>query len=212
MPGFSRRDALILTGVGGAGFAGSWWLRERAPIGRDIGGNAIAAAARADSGAPWGGVPDGTVTLVAYTDYRCAACRIAHPAMRKAVAEDGAVRVIYKDWPIFGPPSRLAAEWAIAAQAQGRYEALHDRLMRGPFDIDIGVIQQAAAASGADWSRLAADRRDRAAAISARLARHAREAFGLGIAGTPGYLIGPILATGALTAAEFRKAFDAARD
>lgn len=211
MPGFSRRDGLILAGLGGAGFAASWLLRESAPIGCDVGSNAIAAVARDDPEAPSGGAPDGTVTLIAYTDYRCGACRLAHPAMRLAVDEDGAVRVVYKDWPIFGPPSRLAAEWAIAAQAQGRYEALHDRLMRGPFEIDRVVIRKAAVASGIDWTRLGEDRQNRASAISERLNRHAREAFGLGLAGTPGYLIGPILVSGALNVSEFRRAIDTAR-
>ncbi len=211
MPGFSRRDALILTGLGGAGFAASWLLKESASIGRDVGDYAIAAAARDDPGAPSGDAPGGTVTLVAYTDYRCGACRLAHPAMRQAVAEDGAVRIVYKDWPILGWRSLVAAEWAIAAHFQNRYEGFHDQLMRGPIEIDVSLIEQAAVASGVDWTRLAADHKERATAISERLVRHAREAFGLGLAGTPGYLVGPLLVKGALGASDFRRVFDAAR-
>jgi protein-disulfide isomerase len=41
------------------------------------------------------------------------------PALEEAVQRDGKVRVIYKDWPIFGPPSERAASVALACAEQG---------------------------------------------------------------------------------------------
>jgi protein-disulfide isomerase len=47
--------------------------------------------------------------------------------------------------------------------------------------------------------------------IAAQLARNRRQAFELGLLGTPGYLIGPILVRGALSEAHFTRVFRKAR-
>jgi protein-disulfide isomerase len=131
--------------------------------------------------------------------------------MKAAVAGDGSVRIIYKDYPIFGAISETAASYAIASHKQGLYEPLHDRLMTGPATVNRDDIRTAITAVGGDWERLEADRQQQARPIAARLARVANEAFGLGIAGTPGYLIGRMLVIGGLDESEFRRVFRDAR-
>jgi hypothetical protein len=83
--------------------------------------------------------------------------------------------------------------------------------MTGPATVNRDDIRRAIIAVGGDWDRLERDRQLRSTAIAARLARVANEAFGLGIAGTPGYLIGMMLVNGGLDAGEFRRVFRAAR-
>ncbi|TAL78307.1 MAG: DsbA family protein, partial [Beijerinckiaceae bacterium] len=58
-----------------------------------------------DPEAPIGGNPKGDVTIVAFEDYNCTNCKASEPALRKLVKDDGHIRVVYKDWPIFGKAS-----------------------------------------------------------------------------------------------------------
>ena len=92
-------------------------LRHAVPIGRDLGDNPTMRAVLRDRTYPSQEAPDSTLTLIVFTDYRCPACRRADPEMEAAIAKDGHVRVIYRDWPIFGPLSEHAARIAIAADS-----------------------------------------------------------------------------------------------
>lgn len=210
-PRVSRRELMIAGGLIAGGYAAARLLQASAPLGRDISGNRIAAAALDDPDGPSGGAARGSLIMAVYTDYRCPACRQSHRALHRAVADDGDVRLIYKDYPVFGAVSEAAAGLAIAADYQGRYAALHDRLMTGPASVEPFDIRAAITAVGGDWQQLQQDRATHAAAIAQRLSRIATEAFGLGIAGTPAYLIGPILVNGALDVAEFAELFRQAR-
>ena len=62
-----------------------------------------------DPDAPVQGNPDGDVTLVKYFDYQCPFCKRMHPMLKDVVAEDGNVRLVMKDWPIFGAASIRAS-------------------------------------------------------------------------------------------------------
>lgn len=189
----------------------SFLLRTQSPLGDDVSGNALALAVRNDQSSPVEGGSAADVTLIIFSDYRCPACRPAHSAMKRAVAKDGKVRIVYKDWPIFGPPSERAAEVAIAANFQGIYPRVHDRLMTGPVDGE-DALKAAIEGSGGDWPRLQRDLANRKAEIAAQLGNNRMQAVQLGLGGTPAYLIGPILVRGALSESEFRRAFKQARE
>src|SRR3546814_6690242 len=62
------------------------------------------------------------LTLVVFTDYQCPFCRQMHPRLTALAKEDGNVRIVFKDWAIFGEPSVEAARRALAARYQGRSE------------------------------------------------------------------------------------------
>ena len=49
------------------------------------------------------GNPQGDLTIVEYFDYQCPYCKKAAPDLAQVVREDGKVRIVLKDWPIFGP-------------------------------------------------------------------------------------------------------------
>jgi protein-disulfide isomerase len=73
---------------------------------------------------PEQGPADATLRLAVFTDYRCPACRHALRALTEAAERDGKVRMIYKDWPILGPPSERAASIALGCAEQGIYPAV----------------------------------------------------------------------------------------
>jgi protein-disulfide isomerase len=131
--------------------------------------------------------------------------------MRQAISNDGKVRTVYKDWPIFGSTSTRAAEVAIASAYQKIYPEVHDQLMAGRVDSD-DALQVAVERAGGDWLRLKSDLLTNRTEITAQIERNRMQAFELGLPGTPGYLVGPILVRGALTEAEFTRVFLEARN
>ena len=205
----NRRQAVGLGTVVVGGWAVGQVLRRTAPIGRDIGQRAEAILA--GGGSPEDGPADATVRLAVFTDYRCPACRHAFPAMEEAVRRDGKVRVIYKDWPIFGPPSERAASIALASAEQGIYPAVHRALMTDSRIIDDDMLREVVTGAGGDWTRATAWLAAHAEAVAARLRANGQQAYAIGLSGTPGFLAGPMLVMGAIDAGDFGRLFALAR-
>ncbi|MBH0180365.1 MAG: thioredoxin domain-containing protein [Nitrospira sp.] len=80
-----------------------------------------------DPASPVSGNLKGEITLVEFYDYRCGYCRKAAQAVTELQKDDPRVRVVYKDLPILGEPSELAAKAALASQAQGGVPRRHDQ-------------------------------------------------------------------------------------
>lgn len=203
----SRRHMLLLLLVVVLGWGVGQIVDRLRPAGIDVADRAGMQAALADVVSPRVEVEAPTLTLVVFTDYLCPACRAADPAMAAAIARDGHVRTIYRDYPIFGPVAENAARVAIAADRQGIYPALHRRLMAERRPLDEAVLRDAVEAVGGDWSRLVRVRAAHATEIEAQLATTRRLAAAVGVAGTPGYLAGPILAIGRRDEDGFAKLF-----
>src|SRR5260370_18272943 len=93
-----------------------------------------------DPTSPVGGNPNGDVTVVEFFDYHCPYCKAVAPDLAKAVAADGKVRLIYKEFPILGPASITAAKAALAAVRQDKYLAFHDKLFAFKGNLDDAAI------------------------------------------------------------------------
>ncbi|MBS27606.1 MAG: hypothetical protein CL566_01585 [Alphaproteobacteria bacterium] len=64
------------------------------------------------------GNPDATVTVVEFFDYQCPYCKRMAQDLAKIAAEDPDVKVIFKEFPVFGTQSTLATRAALAADKQ----------------------------------------------------------------------------------------------
>src|SRR5216684_1649234 len=82
-----------------------------------------------DADDPIGGNPNGDVVIVDFNDYQCPYCKRTHQAIKSVVGADGRVKIIYKDLPILGEASKVAALAALAAVKQGKHLAMHNALM-----------------------------------------------------------------------------------
>ncbi len=146
---------------------------------------------------PTAGNPDGAVTVVEFFDYQCPYCRVLSSILAEIQASDVRIRLIYKDWPIFGEASELAARAALAAAQQGKYGALHREFMRSRLVPSDGIIEYLAERVGLDPARY---RRDMdSPAVSQAIRRNARLAKAFGFYGTPGLVVGRTIVQGALT-------------
>lgn len=207
----TRREWLQFLGVGAAGYGVSLVIRANAPLGTDVSANPTAQALLHEKNGPGEGPSNADLRVTIFTDYQCPACRKAAPKLRDAFKADGRVQLRYKDWPILGERSVFAARMALAADRQGLYVPVHNALMRDPRRLDPPVLRQIAERSGARWSRIEEDLRVHDPEIDRFLQRNHRDAFALGVAGTPAFLIGPLLVRGALSSSQFARAFSQAR-
>lgn len=163
----------------------------------------------ADSEDPVGGNPEGDVTIVEFFDYRCGFCKRAAPAVEEALAKDKGIRVVYKEFPILGPNSVLAARAALASRAQGRYLAFHRALMAARISYDEKSVMKLAASLGLDTARLKQDMQS--PQIQALIERNRALARSLGIRGTPAFIVGERLFPGALTPRQLARMIEQAR-
>jgi protein-disulfide isomerase len=124
-----------------------------------------------DAAVPVLGNPNGDVTVVEYFDYQCPYCRKVSTELAKIVREDGKVRLILKDWPIFGKPSLYAAKLALAAQYQGKYAEAHDALISIKEKLSEDNVQSTLAAVGIDVERAKRDLATNQADVDAVLGR-----------------------------------------
>ena len=138
------------------------------------------------------------LTIVEYTDYQCPFCKKVHPELQKLLASDKKIRLIYRDWPIFGEQSVAAARIAIASKYQGKHAQVHDALMKTPRPLTEQSIRASVTKAGADWTRLQTDMKKNAAEIDALLERNNEQAESLGLQGTPAFIIGNYLSEGGL--------------
>ncbi|MGH7100215.1 MAG: DsbA family protein [Stellaceae bacterium] len=162
-----------------------------------------------DPATPVGGNPEGDATIVEFFDYNCPYCKAIEPSLERLSAKDHNLRFVYKEFPVLGPESVVAARAALAANRQGKYEAFHDAMMalKGPFDDD--RIDQVARSVGLDVARL---RRDMASPqIAAALKANFVLADALDVHGTPTFIIGKEIVPGAVDTARLEHLIAAAR-
>ena len=151
----------------------------------------------------WAGNPDGDVTLVEYFDYNCGFCRASLPAVADLLARDPNLRVVYRELPILAETSRAAARTSLAAAQQGRFAQFHDALYKaGP--VSGATIAAAARAAGVNAARLPAD-------ADAEIGRNLRMAATLGLNGTPSWVVGDRILSGAQPLEALEDAIRAAR-
>ena len=128
----------------------------------------------------------------------------AEPALLKLLQTDKHIRLVYKDWPIFGDVSVYAAKIALAANFQGKYAAVHDAMMATKRKkATQAEVREIALAAGADGKQLDTDLAAHSAEIDAILKRTDKQATAMGFAGTPVFLIGPFLVAAAARPAGF---------
>ncbi|HYM71478.1 MAG TPA: DsbA family protein [Stellaceae bacterium] len=162
-----------------------------------------------DPNTPIAGNPKGDVTLVEFFDYRCPYCKQVEPALEKLVAEDRLLKVVFKEFPVLGPESEIAAHVALAAKKQGKYDAFHRAMMATGGHIDEAVIYKVAASVGLDVDRLRQD--VKSADIAAQLKANAVLGNQLDISGTPAFVIGDTIVPGALSVDGLRQLIANAR-
>ena len=84
------------------------------------------------NGSPMIGDPAAPITILEWGDYQCTYCHRFHETSLNTILDEyvnsGKVNLVFKDFPLNGPDSILAAEAAYCAGDQGQYWKYHDEL------------------------------------------------------------------------------------
>jgi len=153
----------------------------------------------------WAGNPKGDVTLVEYFDYNCGYCRASLPMIAKLIAADPKLRVVFRELPILSAESRVAARASLAAAQQGKFAAFHEALYAG------GPVSEASIAAASARTGVATPQAGFASTADAEIAKNMETAAKLGMTGTPSWVVGDRVLSGALPLEELQKAVAAAR-
>lgn len=143
------------------------------------------------------GNPEGDVTLVEMFDYNCGYCRQVLPDVMALVEEDPGLRVILKEFPILSQGSVDAARVGVLVNNQDvDYAQFHTALFsaRGAVTGETAL----AAAETLGLSRVMIELDMNTDDVTAALQRNYTLAQGLGISGTPAFIIGNEVIPGAI--------------
>ena len=155
----------------------------------------------------WAGAADGDVVLTVFTDYACTFCRASVPDIDRLLREDRKLKVVFRELPILSRDSEAAARLALVAARRGRYMPMHRALF------ETATPDSGARAKAAESLAVPADNaqlNDRA--ITRELESNIAIARELGFDGTPSWVVGDRLLTGAVGYDQLRAAVAAARD
>ncbi len=86
------------------------------------------------NGSPILGNPDAPITIVEWGDYQCTYCHAFHETSKdlliKEYVDTGKANFVFRDFPLNGPDSVLAAEASYCANDQNKYWEYHDELYK----------------------------------------------------------------------------------
>jgi protein-disulfide isomerase len=152
------------------------------------------------------GNPKGDVTLVEFFDYNCTYCRHALDDTNALLKSDPNLRFVLKEFPVLSAASKEAAEVAVAVNriAPQKYLAFHRALLGSNQEATGAVAMAAAEKLGISKSALAKELAS--PSIDKPIAQALDLARKLSIDGTPTYVIGHTVMSGAVGLAALKSA------
>ncbi|HMG57422.1 MAG TPA: thioredoxin domain-containing protein [Kofleriaceae bacterium] len=137
--------------------------------------------------APRSGPRDAPVTIVAWSDYACQYCNRVQPTLdHLARLYPGQLRWVHRTLPL-DDDDTLGPEAALAADAQGRFRPMNDRLFALAGRVDRATVELIARELGLDMVRFRADLDSHA--FRASIAADKAAGYALGVTGTPTFFI-----------------------
>jgi predicted DsbA family dithiol-disulfide isomerase len=139
--------------------------------------------------APVKGPPMAKLSIVEFSDFECPHCGAAHPVLARLLEEfPGKVNVAFKHFPLDSHKNAApAARAAVAAQLQGKFWEMADKLFERQRELSPEVIRELAKEVGLDLAKFDADVAN--PSTQQRVDRDKKEGVALGIQGTPSLYI-----------------------
>ena len=149
-----------------------------------------------EQNAPIFGNLDGSVTLVEFFDYNCGYCRRAAPEVKAVLETSKDLRIVYREFPILGPGSEIAARASLAARNQGKYQQFHEAMMALNGQAFEASVMEVAGDVGLDLEVLKTDMQSDL--VNDHIAASLRLAEALRITGTPTFVLGDEIIPGVI--------------
>lgn len=133
------------------------------------------------------GNPKGNVTVVEFFDYQCVHCKKMSPVVQGLIKKDSDLRVVYKEFPIFGKSSEVASRAALAAGMQGKYLAMHNALINVDKGLNDKIIMERAKIVGLNMKKFKVDMNSKE--VTDILEANRALAEKLHLMGTPAFIV-----------------------
>lgn len=143
----------------------------------------------------WAGAKNGDVVLVEFFDYACPYCRASVADVKRLLAEDKKLKVVWRDFPVLGENSHEAAMASLSAARQGRYQAFYDGMFASGRPDRASIIK---AVRGAGLNEVQTGHDLDSAAFRTEISNNLELGRALGLTGTPSYVIGGQILNGAV--------------
>ncbi len=133
------------------------------------------------SKSPFLGNKDGSLYIVEFLDYNCPHCRHMNEILKDILSENKDIKLVIKEFPVFGDASIFAAKAALAAARQGKFQEMHDALLSEKGTLKIPMVLEIATRIGLNIVTLEQDMK----LVDPELAEVKELATKMGIQGTP---------------------------
>ena len=156
----------------------------------------------------WAGSENADVTIVEFFDYACGPCRSSLADVERLLSEDDNVRVVFRELPILSPESETAARISLTAAQQGEFFDFH-RAVYNAGRLTEASIASAQREAGLNASQVQSNMQGQA--VTAEIQGNMQLAQSLGIGGTPAFIVGDQILSGAVGYDRLREAVSEAR-
>jgi protein-disulfide isomerase len=160
------------------------------------------------TGAPVLGPKNAPVTIVAFSDFQCPFCGRVIPTLKEIEKTyEGKVKVIFKNQPLpFHNNARPAAMAAMAANEQGKFWEMHDKLFANQQNLDRASLEKYASELQLDMGKFKAALDSNK--FDAYITADANEGARVGANGTPTFFINGRQVVGAQPVEAFKTVID----
>lgn len=146
----------------------------------------------------------GPVPVAMFSDFRCPVCKVMNNRLAELQAEaPDSFRIVRHELPLLGAASRTASRAVLAADLQGAYLEMHDRLSRTPAVTNEVFVGNIADAIGLDRDQLLRDMNS--AEIEQELHKTQAIADVFGFYGTPAFAVGRTVFLGSISKASLER-------
>jgi protein-disulfide isomerase len=161
------------------------------------------------AGTPSRGPKTAKVTVVEFSDFQCPFCGRVEPALKQVEDTYGNdVRIVWRNIPLpFHEHAMDAAEAALAADAQGKFWPMHDKLFANQGALDRASIDKYASDVGLDMAKFKAAMDHHAS--KPRIDADMKDGAAAGVNSTPSFFINGQMLAGAQPFSEFKRVIDA---
>jgi protein-disulfide isomerase len=159
---------------------------------------------------PVKGPANARVTIVEFSDFQCPYCRVAAKKAYDVLALfPNDVRLVFKQFPLdeSHPQAVLAAEASLAANAQGKFWPLHDKMFANPRIISKDKVIAWAGELGMDVAKFTQD--ITTGKYKAQVNKEKMEGVNAGVSGTPTFYMNGRLVQGDIEPAEMKPLIEA---
>ncbi len=143
------------------------------------------------------------ITIYEFFDYNCGYCKLVVKTIMEVLSEDKKINFVFVEFPILSQQSYIVAKAALASKKQDLYNSFHLSLMKIKGRVDQDKIFNIAKKVGLNINQLKIDMNS--PDIEKQLTQNREIAKSLGLNGTPAFIIGDIIYSGALDKNNLKK-------